>query len=183
MKRIVLAVALAASAALPACTTAHPERRTMTDWSLALVRQPVDPCGSMPGHETAKEGCGGNAEGGARRFIDSAFVKPVAFATLPVAWAMDTALLNPIDGWKKAQLQCHERRLCKNEAAGDSISNAHADFNAGGVVPTATPFLGTVLYAPEFAARWIWNSVYPTDPVNQDAYNSYWNDHNEKSAH
>ncbi|MCG3134490.1 MAG: hypothetical protein HMLKMBBP_01797 [Planctomycetes bacterium] len=182
MKRIVLAVALAASAALPACTTMNPERRTMTDWSIALIRRAPDPCGNMPGHDAKREGCG-NMEGGASRFVDAVFVKPIAFATLPVTWALDTALLNPIDGWKKAQLQCHERLTCVNEQQGDAMSNAHADFNAGGVIPVATPWLGTVLYAPEFAARWVWNSVYPTDPVNQDDYNAYWQQHNEKSAH
>lgn len=187
MKKLALVAAVAACAALPACTTFHSQRRTLTDWSLSQIREKRDPCGSMSADTQAAAGkipCNaGNADGAARSFIDAAFVKPVAFALLPVSWLGDTLILNPINAYKKAELDSHERRYCAPEAAGDNWSDAHAAHHAYGAVPVLTPWVvSDALAAPEFAARWIWSSVYPTDPVNQAAYEQYWREHNETTG-
>lgn len=180
MKKIALVAAVLGLCALPACTTANPQRRMLTDWSLANIKEPVDPCGSMPSSKETKDNCGGDQEKAAARFIDTVFVKPISFAMLPVAWAGDTLILNPINGWKKAEIQCQERRFCEAGKHAD-WSDAHAAAESGAGIPIATPWIVTdILALPEFAARFVWNSVSSTDPVCQDCYNSYWNQHNEK---
>ncbi|MCE9638273.1 MAG: hypothetical protein K8T90_21440 [Planctomycetes bacterium] len=181
MKSFGLVAVISVGAALSACTTFNPHRRTMTDWNVSMLKAPVDPCGSMPAVEgTGNNGqCGGNAEGAGRRAIDAIFVKPIAFAMMPISWATDTLILNPIDGYKKAELEVHERRFCETESHPE-WSDAHAAHHAYGAVPVATPWvISEALALPEFAARWVWNSVYPTSPVDQDAYNQYWREHNE----
>ncbi len=185
MKKIALVAAVLGLCALPACTTANPQRRTLTDWSLGNLREPADPCGSMPStkvsSKASKDNCGGgNPDKAASGFIDAVFVKPVAFAMLPVAWVGDTLILNPINGWKKAEIQSYERRFCEAEKH-QNWSDAHAAAEAGAGIPIAVPWIVTdLLAAPEFAARFVWNSVSATDPVCQDCYNAYWAKHNEK---
>ena len=183
MKKIALVATIAALAGLPACTAFNPQRRTMTDWNMSMIKEPVDPCGSMSplsGPNAAK--CGTNADGAGRSFIDALLVKPIAFAMIPISWATDTLILNPIDAYKKTELDTHERRFCRADG-NDDWSDAHAAHHAYGVVPVATPWVvSEALAAPEFTARWFWNSVYPTDPVNQDAYDDYWREHNEQTG-
>lgn len=190
MRKLALVAALAAFAALPACTTFNPQRRTLTDWSVAQLKEPADPCGTMSYDPEPKAGekdaCGGKTifHGmTGRKVVNWVFVKPIELVMVPVSWLGDTLILNPIDGWKKAELDTYERRFCKAEAAGDEWSDAHAAHHAYGVIPVATPWVvSDLLAAPEFAARWIWNSVSPADPVNTDAYNAYWREHNETTG-
>ena len=183
MNKIALAALLAAFAGLPACTTFNPQRRTMTDWSLSMVKEPANPCGTMSPYSGPKaDKCGTQPDRAGRTFIDAVFVKPIAFVMLPISWATDTLILNPIDGYKKAELDSHERRFCMAEAH-ENWSDAHAAHHAYGVVPVATPWVvSDLLAAPEFAARWVWNSVTPVDPVNKDSYDEYWREHNEQTG-
>jgi hypothetical protein len=184
MKKLALAVSLAALAGLPACTTFNPKRRTMTNWNLSMLREPPDPCGTMsPETEmyTTKD-CRSSADRAGRGIVDAVFVKPIAFLMMPISWVTDTLVLNPIDGYKKAELDSHERRFC-HTGAEEGWSNAHAAHHAYGVVPVATPWVvSDALAAPEFVARWFWNSVTPTDPVDKAAYEEYWRQHNEHTG-
>ena len=184
MTRLGLIAAVAALGALPSCTTFNPERRQLTEWNWSLVKENKDPCGTMPEPTNMGMGkkCGPSADVAGNTVIDAIFVKPIAFVMLPISWLGDTLLLNPIDGYKKAELENHERRFCQTEAHPE-WSDAHAAQHAYGVIPVATPWIvSEALAAPEFAARWIWNSVAPTAPVNQDDYNAYWREHNEMTG-
>ena len=180
MKKIALVAVVLGMCALPACSTFNPQRRTLTDWTVSRAREPADPCGNMPTSAQPKSDCGGNPEKAASTFIDSVLVKPITFAMIPIAWVGDTFILNPINGWKKAELQTYERRFCRAEAE-PKWSDAHAASEAGGAIPIAVPWVvSDALALPEFAGRFVWNTVSNTDPVKQDAYNEYWNEHNEK---
>lgn len=185
MNRWGLIAAVAALGALPSCTTFNPDRRQLTEWNLGLIKEHRDPCGTMsaepaPTEKNSKCGALDNMNGS--RVIDWVFVKPIAFVMLPISWLGDTLLLNPIDGYKKAELDTHERRFCQTEAHPE-WSDAHAAHHAYGVIPVATPWVvSEALALPEFAARWVWNSVTPTAPVNQDDYNAYWRMHNETTG-
>lgn len=189
MKPSALIVLAVLGATLPACTTLHPDRRQMTEWNWSLVRQKPDPCGTMPKPDPYLEmdakgptKCGGNLDAGGNTLIDWVLVKPVAIVMLPVSWLTDTLLLNPINGYKKAELQNYERRFCEAEMHPE-WSDARAAHNAYGVVPVLTPWIvSDALAAPEFAARWLWNSTAPTSPVNDANYEAYWREHNESTG-
>ncbi len=169
MKRLAL---LAALAVLPACTTFHEDRRTLTDWNLNWIREtagvkPKAPCDAR------------DWDGAANPVINWVLVEPIACVMLPISWLGDTLIVNPINGWEKAELQVYNRRFGGDDSRGVSESG---DRNAQWA-PGVTPWIvGDVLAVPEFLGHWIWNSTYPTDPVNKESWNKYWNEHNEKST-
>lgn len=169
MKRLALVAALAI---LPACTTFHEDRRTLTNWNLELIRGNA--------REKPKAACDRNDwDGTANPLITWVLVEPLAVAMLPVSWLGDTLVLNPINGWQKAELQTYNRRF--GDDANRGVGEA-ADKNyqlAPGVVPAP---VSDALALPEFAGHWLWNSVYWTAPVNKDSWNKYWNEHHEQSS-
>jgi len=187
MKKLAVVALAAAVAGLPACTTMHKDRRTMTDWNMGLLREKVDPCGTSAAHGKnkaqsgdCKAGANFNAEGTGPKLIEYVTVKPIALAMLPVSWLTDTVILNPINAFKRAELETHDRKYCAPEHHPE-WSDAQADEHAYGVVPPVTPWpVGYVLTAPEFAGRWVWNSLFPTAPVNDAKYEAYWHEHNEE---
>lgn len=186
MNKLAFVAVAAAAACLPACTTVHKNRRTMTEWSMSGLKESADPCGSMP-KESGAAYKGTKCQDAdptiaGRSAVDALTVKPIQFAMLPISWALDTVLLNPINAWKKAELETYERKYCKT-SDDPNCTDAHAAHHAYGVVPTATPWpISYVLTAPEFAARWVWHSVTPSDPVNEKAYDAYWREHNETTG-
>lgn len=187
MKKLALAALLAAGVGLPACTTFNPHRRQLTDWSVAMLREKPDPCGTFPAesHPCKGKNCVCNrADRMGRKVVDVVCVKPiVAVVMIPAAWLTDTLILNPIEGWKKAEVETHERKTCKAEHAGDKWSDVHADQHSYGVVPTVTPWpIGYLLSAPEFVARFAWNALTPTDPICPGTYGEYWREHNESTG-
>ena len=158
MKRLAL---LAALVILPACTSFHPDRRTMCEWNWKLLKdttsaQPTAPCDAQDVDRL------GNP------MINWVIAIP-EFFFLPVSWGVDTFILNPIDGFKKAELQTYNRHYGADDQRGTSESQTREIIDA-----PMWPF--------EFTAHWLWNSVYWTDPVNKDSWNKYWNDHNEHST-
>jgi len=174
MKRLALVAALAGLAVLPACTTFHKDRRSLTQWNLELIKDTAKP-------SPAKSPESWHADGVAHPVINYVFVEPIAAVMLPVSWLGDTLIVNPVNGFKKAQLQHHERRFGCDDQRG-VVESQVKDY--GTVVPWVPPWpVSDVLAAPEFLARWAWNSTYPTDPVNQDSYNAYWDEHNEQFTH
>jgi hypothetical protein len=169
MKRLAL---LATLAVLPACTTIHEDRRVLTNWNWDLI---TDTARSTP-----KGACdASDLDGIVNPLINWVLVEPIACVMLPGSWLIDTLILNPIDGWKKAELQVYERRFGTDDQRGVSESALR---NAQ-VAPALTPwFVGDILALPEFLGHWIWNSTYWTDPVNKESWNKFWNEHNEKST-
>jgi len=162
MKRLAL---LAALVILPACTTFHPDRRTATEWNWTLVKdtvksKPKAPCDAQ------------DADGLVNPVINWVIAIPEVLM-LPGSWAVDTFILNPIDGFKKAQLQTYNRRYGDEDERG----GAEAGLRNGW-----TTYPSMAEEVPEVALHWIWNSIYWTDPVNKDQWNQFWNDHNERST-
>ncbi len=171
MKRIALVAALGALVGLSACTTVHPDRRTLLDWNLELVKQ------------HAKKWQNPKGEGGWDGTFDVVagwvLVEPVAVAMVPITWAGDTFVLNVIDGYKKAEMDNHAMRF----GGDDNRTNAHSAVHAYGPLPTVTPWwVSDLLSTPRFAAEWLWNSTYPTRPHCPCRYNAYWNKHNEVTS-
>ena len=169
MKRLALVAALAL---LPACTTVHQDRRALTNWNLELIRD--------VGRTTPRQACDANDwDGFGNPLINWILVEPIALAMLPVSWAIDTAIVNPINGFEKAELQSYNRRFGADAEMGTSESGLQ---NAQ-IAPAAAPWVvGDVLAAPEFVGHWLWNSLYWTAPVNKDSWNQYWNEHHEQSS-
>ena len=171
MKRYAL-VALTALAMLPACTAIHPQRRTLTDWNWELV---VD-----HNHEVPSPDNEGDLTRTATPIIDWVLVQPFQVALLPISWAADTFILNPINGWKKAELDNHmdrEGRYAGLETSEQGLKN----YQYGPWLPP--PIISDLLDAPRFLARWLWNSTYwNADPVNDEAWEDYWQRHYEVSA-
>jgi len=171
MKRLAL---LAALAVLPACTTIHEDRRTLTRWNWELITD------TARGAGTPSTGCGvGDADGVANPLINWILVEPFACIMLPGSWLVDTLIINPIDGWKKAELQVYNRRFGTDDFRGGRESA----LQSWQVAPAVTPWIvGNIIALPEFFGHWIWNSTYWTDPVNNDSWNKYWSEHNEQST-
>jgi hypothetical protein len=169
MKRLAL---LAALAVLPACTTIHEDRRTLTEWNLNWIREtagvkPKAPCDNR------------DWDGTANPVINWVLVEPIACVMLPISWLGDTLIVNPINGWEKAELQVYNRRFGGDDSRGVSESGDRNAQLAPGVAPW---IVGDALAVPEFLGHWLWNSTYPTDPVNKESWNKYWNEHNERST-
>ena len=165
MKRLAL---LAALVILPACTAFHPERRTVTEWNWKLMR---DTTGGKDwlGGPNAKAPCDLQDVDGVGNPIINWIIAIPELALLPVSVAVDTVILNPIDGFKKAELQTYNRHYGADDTRGTAESQTREIIDA-----PMWPF--------EFVAHWAWNSIYWTDPVNKDDWNKYWNDHNERST-
>ena len=162
MKRLALVAALAG---LAACTTLHPDRRTLTRWNMDLIR------------ENVRSDSGKGVDRAASTVMGWIFVEPIAIVLLPVSWLGDTLVVNPIDGWKKAEMQTYERRFGKDYKK----SNAQAALDGYALAPWFPPYpIGDILAIPEFAGHWIWNSVYPTAPTCPVEWSEYWNDHHEE---
>lgn len=180
MKKLALAGLLAAVVGLPACTTFNPHRRTMTDWNMSMLRENHDPCGTLHPDTQPPHGWKGWDNVG-KKGVNWVLVKPIQGVMLPISWLTDTLILNPIDGYKKAEYDTHEHKTCKADMT--CVSNAQADHHSYGVIPAATPWpVSWALTAPEFLGRWIWNSTTPTDPVCPCAYEEYWRAHNESTG-
>ena len=169
MKRLALVAALAL---LPACTTFHEDRRTLTNWNLDLIR---DTARAKP-----KQACDANDwDGFGNPLINWVLVEPFAVAMLPISWVIDTAIVNPINGFEKAELQVYNRRFGTDDQMGASETSLRSAQVLPGLMP---PIVGDLIAVPEFAGHWLWNSLYWTDPVNKDSWNRYWNDHHEQSS-
>jgi hypothetical protein len=169
MKRLALVAALAI---LPACTTVHEDRRTVTTWNLELIKD--------TGREKPKAACDKDDwDGVANPLINWVLVEPFAVAMLPVSWAADTFVVNPINGWQKAEIQTYNRRFAHDDEMGTSESGVK-NFQLAPAIPPAP--VASAIAIPEFLGHWIWNSVYWTDPVNKDSWNKYWNEHHEQSS-
>ena len=170
MKRFALVAALAI---LPACTAFHPDRRTATNWSLELIRD--------TGRTAPKQPCDRHDwDGMVNPIINYGLLEPVeCFVIFPGSVLLDTLVLNPINGWQKAELQVYNRRFGGDDSRGASESGLREGQVAPGVAPWAA---GDLVAAPEFVAHWLWNSLYWTDPVNKESWNSYWNQHHEASS-
>jgi hypothetical protein len=169
MKRLAL---LATLAVLPACTTIHEDRRTLTSWNWDLITE------TARGGPNASGGING-LDGVVNPLINWVLVEPFACLMLPGSWLLDTLVVNPIDGYKKAELQVYNRRFGTDDFRGgveSGIRNAQ-------VAPGITPWIvGDIIALPEFLGHWIWNSTYWTDPVNTESWNMFWNEHNEQST-
>ncbi len=165
MKRLALVAALAV---LPACTTIHEDRRQLTRWNWDFIVDTAKPPEGSSGLDKV-----------ANPVINWVFVEPVAIVLLPISWLGDTLIVNPINGFEKAEIQTYNRRFGKDDEMGVSESGLRNVQYAPGLTP---PIVSNVLYLPEFAMHWLWNSTYWTDPVNKDAWNQYWNDHHEQSS-
>jgi hypothetical protein len=164
--------ALAAVTLLSACTTLHEDRRTLTEWNWKVVTDHAQPI-------TAPEGMK-DWDGTIHPIIDWITVEPVAFALLPVSWLGDTLILNPIDGWKKAELAQH-KSFESRYSEGSTAQTANQNFQT---LPPAMPpwIVADALTWPHFALNWVWNSTYPTDPHCETSWNKYWQQHNEVSS-
>lgn len=169
MKRLAL---VAAPLMLAACTTMHEDRRTLTNWDLDLIKGVGK---AKPKQPTDRN----DWDGWANPMINYVLVEPVAICMLPVAWLGDTLIVNPINGFEKAELQVYNRRFSQDDTMGVSESGVRNEQLAPGVAPW---IVGDVLAWPEFAAHWLWNSTYPTAPVCRDDWNRYWNEHHEQST-
>jgi hypothetical protein len=174
MKRTVLVATLFALTALPACTAFHPERRTVTNWNLHLMR-----------HNSFQTCAPGDCEDWdtktAPDAIDWITVQPIALAMLPLSIACDTFIVNPIDGWKRAEYEAHAEHY---EWAPDA-SNAEAATYAYGKGPMPGGWAASqALAMPQFIGRWIWNSTaYCAAPHNAEKWQEYWETHNEESGY
>ena len=168
MKRLALVAALGI---LTACTTIHQDRRTLTNWNLDMIRETV--------HTRPKAACNASDWDGLTNPLINFIPATFGCLMLPVSIVTDTLIVNPINGWEKAELQVYNRRFGHEETEGTSESGIR---NAQ-VVPGVLPWIvGDALAVPEFAAHWLWNSTYPTDPVNKESWNTYWNEHHERST-
>ena len=168
MKRLALVAALAV---LPACTTIHEDRRALTSWSWEFIKD------TAVAH---REGGGSSGlDKVANPVINWVFVEPVAIVLLPISWLGDTLIVNPINGFEKAEIQSYNRRFGLDDERGTSESSLQ---NAQWVPGITPPIVGNILYLPEFLMHWLWNSTYWTAPVDKDSWNQYWNDHHEQSS-
>lgn len=170
MKRLALVAALAI---LPACTTLHDDRRTLTDWNLELIRDTAHPGPTAPCDREDWDRVG-------NPLINWILVEPFAAVMLPVSWVVDTVVLNPIDGWQKAEIQTYNRRFGRDDERGTAES-AIKNHQLAPMLPP--PIIASAMAMPEFLGHWLWNSIYPTDPVNKDSWNAYWNEHHEQSSY
>ena len=169
MKRLALVAALAV---LPACTTIHEDRRALTRWNWEFIKD------TAVAH---REGGGSSGlDKIANPVINWVFVEPVAIVLLPISWLGDTLIVNPIEGFAKAEVQTYNRRFGHDDEIGVSESGVQNAQYAPGITP---PIVGNILYLPEFAMHWLWNSTYWTAPVDKDSWNQYWNDHHEQFSH
>lgn len=171
MKRYAL-VALTALAMLPACTAIHPERRTLTNWNWQLVTD-----------HNEKVDAPKNANGWtdtAYPIFDWVLVQPIQICMLPISWAGDTFILNPINAWKKAELQNHNDREGRYVGLGTSEDGVK-NYQYAPLVPP--PIVSDALDVPRFLARFLWNATYwGADPVNDEQYEEYWQHHHETSS-
>jgi len=171
MKKFAL-VALTAMAMLPACTAIHPERRTLTDWNWEMV---VD-----HNHKVDAPKDSNSWTDSAYPVFDWVLVQPIQVALLPVSWVGDTFILNPIDAWKKAALDNHNDREGRYLGLSTSESGVK-NYQYAPMIPP--PFVSDALDYPRFLARFLWNATYwAADPVDQSAYESYWQRHHEMSS-
>ena len=169
MKRLALVAALAI---LPACTTIHEDRRVLTEWNLDLIRDTA--------HERPKQACDAHDwDGISNPIIKWVLVEPFAVVMLPISWLGDTLILNPINGFEKAELQSYNRRFGDDQDRG-AAESANKNFQLAPGLPP--PPIAQLLAIPEFLGHWIWNSTYWTDPVNKESWNRYWNEHHEEST-
>ena len=171
MKRYAL-VALTAMALLPACTAIHPERRTLTDWNWELVTD--------HNHKVEAPKDANSWTDTGYPIIDWVLVQPIQVLMLPLSWAGDTFILNPINAWKKAELDTHRDREGRYMDAPTSEAGLK-NYQYAPMLPP--PIVSDLLDAPRFLARWLWNSTYwGADPVDTESYDEYWNAHYEKTA-
>ena len=166
MKRFVRMAALAALAALPACTVFHSDRRTMTEWNFDLIEEHA----GLSDDDTS---------GTATSVIDFLTVEPVALAMLPVSILADTLILNPIDAWKCAEMSTHYDRDERHPEHSNEQA-AHYDYQV--LPPYAPPAQAAgVLAWPRLLGRWLWYSAAPVSvPCSDDQWHEYWNSHKEK---
>jgi hypothetical protein len=169
MKRLALVTALAV---LPACTVFHPERRQLTEWNLDLIKRTV---ASTPVGPSDKN----DLDAAANPVIDYVLVLPFQAIMLPFSVLGDMLVVNPINGFEKAELQTYNRRFGRDDEFGTSQAGLNNEQLAPGLLP---PILTDLIAVPEFLGHWLWNSTYWTDPVNKDSWNRYWNDHHEQST-
>jgi hypothetical protein len=170
MKRLALVAALAVLPA--ACTTVHQDRRVLTDWNLDLIKD--------TGRERPKAACDyKDWDGVSNPIIKWVLVEPFACAMLPISWLGDTLVLNPINGFQKAELQVYNRRFGEDEERGVGEA-ADQNYQLAPLAPP--PMVSDAFAVPEFLGHWIWNSTYWTAPVNKDSWNKYWNEHHEASS-
>ena len=173
MKRLAVVVALAGLWVLPGCTTIHPERRTLTNWNLELIKEAASP-GPQPVDSIY------DFDGVANPIANWLLVEPLAVVMFPASWVTGTLILNPINGWQKAELQVHERRFGRDDERGAAESALKSGYAMAPWAPPAP--VGDALAFPEFVGHWLWNSIYPTGPVSKAGYNLYWDEHNEDTA-
>jgi hypothetical protein len=163
---------VAALAVLPACTTLHKDRRTLTHWNWELVK---DGFGRRQNPDDLAEA----ADNVGNRVLGWVTIEPIAIVMMPVSWLGDTLIANPIDGFKKAEIQTYQRRFGKDDERG-VVESAEKSYQYAPLLPPAP--VSSLLAVPEFLGHWVWNSTYPTDPVNTQSWNDYWNEHHEQTA-
>ena len=169
MKRYAL-IALTALAMLPACTAINPERRTLTQWNWELV---TDWNQKVEGPKDSNDW-----DTPADSVIDWVFVQPIQVLMLPISWAGDTFVLNPIEGWRIAEYETHMKR----EARYADADNAEAAVKNYQYLPLLPPpIISDLLDMPAFLMRWIWHSTYWSDPVDAEKFEEYWQKHYEQS--
>lgn len=169
MKRLALVTALAV---LPACTVFHEDRRQLTTWNLELIRDTVR---AQPAGPRDKN----DMDSAANPLINWILVAPFQVVMLPFSIAGDALVVNPINGFEKAELQVYNRRFSHDDELGTSQAGLNNEQLAPGLLP---PLLCDLIAVPEFLGHWIWNSTYWTAPVSKDSWNRYWNDHHESST-
>jgi len=169
MKRLVLVTALAV---LPACTVFHPERRQLITWNWENLTNTVS---VSPGEGKDKDA----ADNVVNPLINWILVAPFQAIMLPFSFLGDALIVNPINGWEKAEIQTYNRRFSRDDEFGTSQSAVNNYQYMPGLLP---PILTDLIAVPEFLGHWIWNSTYWTPPVDKDSWNRYWNDHHEQST-
>jgi hypothetical protein len=132
-----------AVASLPGCilTPLHPERRQVTRWDWELVRMD-DGIKDVP-------------------------VMVFGAVLLPVAWVVDSFIVNPIDSYKGAMLDTHD-------IAWDDVDEGKSQ----AYVKSHGRTFGALILGP-FDFMWRANSPVMAGPHNPDAWKFYWNTHVE----
>jgi hypothetical protein len=169
MKKLALVAALAV---LPACTVFHPERRQLLSYNWDALSRTVSGKPESPKDKN-------DWDRTATPVINWVFVAPFQALMLPFSFLGDALVVNPINGFEKAEIQTYNRRFSNDDIFGSTHSGVANYQLAPLLLP---PLLTDLIAVPEFLARWIWNSTYWTDPVDQDSWNRYWNDHHESST-
>jgi len=169
MKRLALVTALAV---LPACTVFHEDRRQLITWNWENLKTTVS---VSPGTGNDKNA----ADNVVNPLINWVLVAPFQCIMLPFSFLGDALVINPINGWEKAEIQTYNRRFGRDDQFGTSQSAVNNYQYMPGILP---PILTELIAVPEFLGHWIWNSTFWTDPVDKDSWNRYWNDHHEQST-